>query len=143
MMIAKLDKLLNNFPGATNQTRCFLHILNLTAKSIIWQFNVPKLKNGTAIDTAAQALADLAEGLDGDDQDEYEGEEDGIVEDKPLDELLDERMSMDWLTDEEREDIDLSTPCTFNAGKGKLIQYLPPSWANSEVDPSSANSHMC
>ena len=107
-MIAKLEKLLNNFPGAANQTRCFLHILNLTAKSIIRQFDVPKSKNSAAIDTAAQALADLAEGLDGDDQDEYEGEEDGIVEDKPLHTPLDEWMSMDWLTDEERESIDLS-----------------------------------
>jgi hypothetical protein len=84
-MIAKLSRVLDNFPGPANQTRCFLHILNLTAKSIIRQFDVPKSKNGTAMDTVAQALADLAEGLDGDNLEEYEGEDDvDNVDDKPL-----------------------------------------------------------
>jgi hypothetical protein len=104
-MIAKLSRVLDNFPGPANQTRCFLHILNLTAKSIIRQFDVPKSKNGTVMDTVAQALADLAEGLDGDNLEEYEGEDDvDNVDDKPLAEWA----SMDWMTDEEREKLDLT-----------------------------------
>ena len=44
-MVEELASLLENFPGAANQTRCFLHILNLTAKSILQQFEIPKKKN--------------------------------------------------------------------------------------------------
>jgi len=34
-MIAELENLLDEFPGAANQTRCFTHILNLVVKSIL------------------------------------------------------------------------------------------------------------
>src|ERR1700678_2738227 len=43
-MVESLADRLDNFPGAASQTRCFLHILNLTAKSVIRQFEVPKKK---------------------------------------------------------------------------------------------------
>jgi hypothetical protein len=43
-MIEEMANHLENFPGAANQTCCFLHILNLTAKSILQQFEVPKKK---------------------------------------------------------------------------------------------------
>ena len=39
-MIDKLAKLLEEFPGAANRTRCFTHILNLVAKSIMKQFDL-------------------------------------------------------------------------------------------------------
>lgn len=45
-MIEEMAGHLENFPGPANQTRCFLHILNLTAKSILHQFEVPKKKAG-------------------------------------------------------------------------------------------------
>ena len=46
-MIEEMAGLLKNFPGAANQTRCFLHILNLTIKSILHQFEIPpKKKSG-------------------------------------------------------------------------------------------------
>ena len=43
-MIEEMASLLENFPGAANQTRCFLHVLNLTVKSILRQFEMPKKK---------------------------------------------------------------------------------------------------
>ena len=43
-MVEELANLLNDFPGAANQTQCFLHILNLVVKSIIQQFDLPKSK---------------------------------------------------------------------------------------------------
>ena len=43
-MIDEMADLIENFPGAANQTRCFLHILNLTTKSILQQFEVPRKK---------------------------------------------------------------------------------------------------
>jgi hypothetical protein len=41
-MIEELELLIDDFPGAANQTRCFLHIVNLVVKSIIKQFDLPK-----------------------------------------------------------------------------------------------------
>ncbi|KAF8867747.1 hypothetical protein BD779DRAFT_1416233, partial [Infundibulicybe gibba] len=38
-MIDELAKLISAFPGAANRTRCFTHILNLTAKSVLRQFD--------------------------------------------------------------------------------------------------------
>jgi hypothetical protein len=71
-MIEHLSMNLEDVPSASNQTRYFLHILNITAKVIIKQFDVPKAKNGVAMDEAAQALASLAEGLDTAEQEAYE-----------------------------------------------------------------------
>jgi hypothetical protein len=58
-MVKELEKLVANFPGPANQTRCFLHIINLVVKSILQQFDIPKSKKTS----------------DGDDSDEDEGTE--------------------------------------------------------------------
>jgi hypothetical protein len=86
-MINELQLLLNNFPGLANQTRCFLHILSITAKLIIKQFDIPKAKNGIVMDNTAQTLADLADGLEGKELDKYEDQDckDDEVDDEPLD----------------------------------------------------------
>ena len=39
VMIEELEHLLNDFPGAANQMRCFAHIINLVVKSILRQFD--------------------------------------------------------------------------------------------------------
>lgn len=49
-MIENLGELIDDFPGAANQTRCFLHILNLVVKSILRQFDLPKKKKATRND---------------------------------------------------------------------------------------------
>jgi hypothetical protein len=59
-MIEELSILLDEFPGAKNRTRCFTHILNLVAKCILKQFDVPKAKAGVVLDDVAAALQDLA-----------------------------------------------------------------------------------
>ncbi len=41
-MIQCLGRILEDFPGAANHTRCFLHIINLTAQSCIRVFDAPK-----------------------------------------------------------------------------------------------------
>jgi hypothetical protein len=63
-MIAELANLLANFPGQVNQTHCFLHIINLVAKSIIWQFDVIKGKADEALNEAEEVLHAPADGLD-------------------------------------------------------------------------------
>jgi hypothetical protein len=105
LMIEHLADRLEDFPGASNQTRCFLHILSITAKAIIKQFDVPKTKNDSAVDEVAQALARLAEGIDIEEQDAWGTEEcgDDEVDDQPLDRWLDLH---DGLTDEELGEIE-------------------------------------
>ena len=58
-MIEEMANLLENFPGAANQTRCFLHILNLTAKSILRQFEPPQ-KKSHGEETISKAVSELA-----------------------------------------------------------------------------------
>jgi hypothetical protein len=41
-MIDELAELIPTFGGAPSWTRCFLHVVNLVAKSLIWQFDVKK-----------------------------------------------------------------------------------------------------
>ena len=66
-MIEHLSTLVEIFPGAANQTRCFTHILNLVVKSILRQFE-PKKKTGDGeaedVGDAKKALAALAEELE-------------------------------------------------------------------------------
>jgi hypothetical protein len=84
-MIACLADQLEDFPGASNQTRYFAHTISIAAKAILKQFDIPKAKHGEDLDDAAQALANLAKGLDIEDsaeqenrmvEDDEEGEDD-------------------------------------------------------------------
>ena len=103
-MIDQLGRCLVDFPGTSNQTRGFLHILSITAKAIIGQFNVSKVRQGVVMDEAAWVLTSLAEGLDIDEQEAYEcGDKE--VDNTPLDWWVD---LCDGLTDEEREEIELN-----------------------------------
>jgi hypothetical protein len=63
-MIDELQDLLSAFPGAENRTRCFAHIINLIAKTVIQQFDVPKAKEGEIVDEALEALQALTVDLD-------------------------------------------------------------------------------
>jgi hypothetical protein len=85
-MIDHLSSIVEDFPGSANQTRCFSHTLNLSAKAILKQFDIPKAKSDGVLDEATQALAELAEDLDLEERVEQETreiEEDG-GEDEPL-----------------------------------------------------------
>ena len=57
-MIEHLAALIETFPGAANQTRCFSHILNLVAKSVLRQFEGPK-KGKVADDAAASVVNEM------------------------------------------------------------------------------------
>src|SRR5260370_16558524 len=62
--------LLDEFPGPANQTRCFMHVLNLVVKSIIRQFDSPKSKTNK--------LFSLAGNIEFDEDDEGEAEADNV-----------------------------------------------------------------
>lgn len=111
-MVDELSRLIDTFPGQANLTRCFNHILSLTAKTVVRQFDVKKGKENEALDDAERALQELAAGSDVEDLemqlDELRrqlAEEDDIrddLEDDP-DDWLDER---DLLPQIEREKLD-------------------------------------
>ena len=93
-MIEELTGLLDHFPGKANQTHCFLHILNLIAKSIIKQFDLPKAmsESNEFLDEATNELLELAGDIaleeqqshDGDKDDEEDDNEDGWVDEHEL-----------------------------------------------------------
>jgi len=105
-MIEHLATLIESFPGAANQTWCFTHILNLVAKSILRQFEAPKLKEGKVLDDAARELATIFDDLEdlnddvdldgGGNEDSDEGDEDmdDDVVDDDEDGLADKRDGM-------------------------------------------------
>ena len=99
-MIEHLPVLVDTFPGAANQIRCFAHILNLVVKSILRQFE--GLKKG-------KVGADVAMEIDGDnDNGDEEGDsgsnevggnecedvDDDVVDDDDEEELVDEMSEM-------------------------------------------------
>ena len=102
-MVVELSNLLPDFPGAANQTHCFLHVLNLVVKSILRQFDVPKTNN-KVLDDALDELAKLAGNIE---QEEAEccevNSDEGDEDDDNVDGWIDERANM---TDEEKEELD-------------------------------------
>lgn len=63
-MIDELDTLLEKFSGVESRTRCFAHIVNLIAQTVIRQFDVPKAKDGVLVDEAMKELRVLATDID-------------------------------------------------------------------------------
>lgn len=97
-MIRYLGETLNNFPGPTNQTRCFVHTINLIAKSILKPFDTQKAKDIQAFNDVAQAIAGVTGGTDsehatGDDDDDEraDGEKDDDVDEH--EEALDDELN--------------------------------------------------
>ena len=67
-MVSFLSTIIDDFPGAVNHTRCFAHTVNIVAKAILKQFDVPKAPasdSGTLDDCSV--LQDLSEDLDTED----------------------------------------------------------------------------
>ena len=104
-MIEHLAVLIETFPGAANQTRCFAHILNLVAKSVLRQFEASKKEKAeerqeprvaAVIDEINDEGSDGGsyEGDDGcgdGDDDDDDDDEDGLAEE--MDEMTVEEMS--------------------------------------------------
>jgi hypothetical protein len=63
-MIEELGEILPAFPGQANRTRCFAHIINLIAKSVIKQFDIPKARVGGTPDNRVDELFVLAEAIE-------------------------------------------------------------------------------
>jgi hypothetical protein len=95
-MVEALKDLLEVFPGESNRTRCFDHIVNLIARSIIRQFDLPKASSDESTDDALQELRELAEDIEKEELDTREGEqsEGDDIDDDNTDGWVDEREEM-------------------------------------------------
>jgi hypothetical protein len=62
-MIDELKNLLTEFSGAASWTHCFAHIINLVAKTVIQQFDVPNSTDKTLADEVLKELGGLADGI--------------------------------------------------------------------------------
>lgn len=91
-MTEELGTLIPEFPGEANRGRCFLHITNLVAKSLLKLFDLPKKKAEQAASAAEHELLELAQGIEmeeavaiaeqgagGDDEDDIEGYVDELL----------------------------------------------------------------
>jgi len=109
-MIDELSNLVNDFPGSANQTRCFLHILNLVVKSIIKQFDIPTKKKADADnedndedDEGTEELLKLAGDIDlEEDLTASAGDEEDAMEDDDNEGWVDKHEEM---TEEELSDL--------------------------------------
>jgi hypothetical protein len=90
VMIDELETIIEEFGGDADRIRCFLHIVNLVARSMLKQFDVPKKDGGSDKENDAldDQLRDLAEGIEL--EDEITLAEDEGEEDVGMEELADE-----------------------------------------------------
>ena len=59
-LVEELTKILPHFGGQTNRTRCFLHIVNLVAKSLLREFDAP-IKNAGSDEDLDELMEDTME----------------------------------------------------------------------------------
>lgn len=103
-MLDVLRELLVDFPGEANRGRCFDHVVNLCAKSVLRPFDVTTKKAGVVMDDAERVLQELAEGLEVDDiVPGLEDNDDAGEDDDDLDGYVDEYGALDDL---EKNDLD-------------------------------------
>lgn len=133
MMIEELAILINDFPGPENQTRCFLHILNLVVKSIIRQFDLPKPKKTSDNEEGDENYTDEAtkEHLKLADEIECEeeitagaGDEKDATEDNNVKGWIDEREEMTEADLEELEESVKPVKLLMNKVCKQLLYYL-------------------
>jgi hypothetical protein len=121
-MIDELVDLLPNFPGPTNRCRCFLHIVNLIAKTLLKQFKVPKKDVEAALDAAEQQLLELAAGADMDEL--VTVAEGGLGDNEDADDMDGWVNEMNLLSEEESEELRQSIhPVRLVLAKVRVYTY--------------------
>ncbi|KIK40529.1 hypothetical protein CY34DRAFT_33142, partial [Suillus luteus UH-Slu-Lm8-n1] len=92
-MTTALAENVTHFGGDTARTWCFLHIVNLVAKSLLKQFDVPKNEALAFVGTAEEELQEIGQGLEAED-------EDTITENGASDPNADDSDNLDGWVDE-------------------------------------------
>lgn len=93
-MIEWLQKLIDGFPGEANRTRCFAHILNLVAKTILAQFDTKKKKGANVVVDEDDLLTELATELEEEEARCVASNKPEELEDGDEEEWIDERENM-------------------------------------------------
>ena len=135
-MINELAKLVDDFPGSANQTRRFLHILNLIVKSIIQQFDVPtsnKLSDGNdvdeSVDEGTEELLKLAGDIDFKEEiTAGAGDEDDVMNDDNNEGWVDKHEGMT-----EEELVDLSERVQPSVHRSGLVRFFDPKMGNRQL----------
>ena len=84
-MVNELVDRVPQFRGATSRTCCFLHIINLVAKSIIHQFDVKKKDLDAVFDGDAQEIQGLDErAIEGEEKEFTDSEDHEKLQDRLL-----------------------------------------------------------
>jgi hypothetical protein len=102
-MVDGLKDLLEIFPGESNRTRCFDHIVNLIAKSVIQQFDIPKTKGNASFDDVLRELVVTAEDLEEEELATREGEQ---SDDEGDDDNTDGVNEPEEMSEEEQRELD-------------------------------------
>ncbi len=70
-MVEELAQRIPSFSGQTSHVRCFAHVINLVAKSLLKQFDSPKCQNGNTDgnDGSDFLFPELADDIDLEDED--------------------------------------------------------------------------
>jgi hypothetical protein len=88
-MIKHIGNSLGNFPGPAHQTRCFVHTVNLIAKSILKPFDTQKLKDIKVFEDAmAEVHEQVNKDIDEEEDEEGESDEDEDNDDNELEPRL-------------------------------------------------------
>ncbi|KAF8815678.1 hypothetical protein BYT27DRAFT_7004574, partial [Phlegmacium glaucopus] len=142
-MILELSKLIPSFPGESNLTRCFNHVLSLVAKTAIRVFDVSEVGKDEILDKATAELLELAKNIDFED---LETQAAGLNDDgeggqaDSTDGWIDECLE---LSDVEREELDNSVlPVRLLLVKLRKLSYaiinsttlLLPKWFSTLKD---------
>ncbi|PPQ84663.1 hypothetical protein CVT26_004180 [Gymnopilus dilepis] len=108
-MVAEMHERIAAF-NKVNRTRCFLHVLNLVAKALLRQFELPEKKDFDLTDEERKVLGDIAELADGiqAEEDATRKEQEADIDGDDLDpEDLEEWLDEIKLTPEEEEELRL------------------------------------
>ena len=97
-MMDELQRHLPHFPGEASRTRCFCHIINLVAKSIITQFDVPPLleeiDDEDVEDAEERQDLELLAGMEGEEEEEQLENDQEENENDDDEGWIDERIEM-------------------------------------------------
>jgi hypothetical protein len=98
-MTNELENLLPEFSGAVSRTRCFAHIVNLVAKTVICQFDMPNAMGKALADDVLIELRGLADGIEAEElitrASESKEDDDDDDDDDNVEGWVDEREEME------------------------------------------------
>lgn len=101
-MVEELKDLLPGFPGDNYRVRCFAHVLNLVAKSLIKHFDVRDTRDPATAEGDARELLELAREMESEELTTQAERAAGEDEENELDDTDDEVDGMAELTNEQR-----------------------------------------